>query len=170
VVGDAGCVDEPTVKETIAIAASPGTVYGLVSDVVGMPEWAVECERCQWLGNVGAARPGARFRGRNRRGRHRWSTVSTVTAAEPGVRFSFKVSSLGMPVAAWAYDIEAADGGCVVTESTTYQTGFLLRRVLAPVATGVRTREERCAENRRNITRSLERLKTTAEASDASRG
>ena len=162
-------MDEPTVKESIAIAAPSGAVYGLVSNVVGMPDWAVECEQCQWLGKATTAQPGARFRGRNRRGWHRWSTVSTVTAAEPGERLSFKVRSLGMPVAEWAYDIEAADDGCVVTESTTYQTGFLLRSVLAPLATGVRTREERCAENRLNIARTLKRLKTAAEAVNASR-
>jgi uncharacterized protein YndB with AHSA1/START domain len=162
-------MDVPTVKESISIAAPPGAVYRLVSDVVGMPDWAVECEQCRWLGKATMAQPGARFRGRNRRGWHRWSTISTVTAAEPGVRFSFKVRSLGMPVAQWSYDIEAADGGCVVTESTTYQTGFLLRSVLAPLATGVNTREQRCVANQRNITRTLERLKAAAEAVSAGR-
>jgi hypothetical protein len=162
-------MDKPTVLESISIAASPGAVYGLVSNVVGMPDWAVECEQCQWLGTETTAQPGARFRGRNRRGWHRWSTVSTVTAAEPGVRFSWKVRSLGLPVAEWAYEIKATDDGCVVTESTVYQTGFLLRRVLAPVATGVRTREERCVQNRHNIARTLERLKTVAEAVNAGR-
>src|SRR5256885_2034195 len=110
----------------------------MVSDVPRMPEWAVENTRCAWLGGATGPRVGARFRGQNRKGRRLWWTTSTVTGADPGRRFAFRVTSLGLPVADWAYEIEPAPHGCIVTESTWYRAGFLLRRVLAPAFTGFR--------------------------------
>ena len=154
---------EPTVGEKIIIRASPAVVYQLVSDVPRMDRWAFECERNTWLGPDTGPRVGARFRGDNRRGWHRWSTTATVVAAQPGHLFAFRVTSFGMPVAVWAYDIHSTPDGTEVTECMWYQAGFLVRRVLAPLGTGVRSRAQRIDDNRRNITRTLERLKDVAE-------
>jgi len=160
-------MSEVTLSASVVVHASPRAVYDLVSDVPGMPRWAAECDRCTWLGDADGPRVGARFRGRNSSGRRRWWTTATVTAAEEGRRFAFRVTSLGMPVSAWAYDIEPGPEGCVVTESTWYQAGFLLRRVLAPLATGSRGRAHRLAANERNIARTLAQLKVAAETSGA---
>jgi Polyketide cyclase / dehydrase and lipid transport len=155
---------EPTVSDQVVVRAPVDVVYRLVSDVPRMGEWVAECERSAWLGGVTGPATGARFRGYNRRGWHRWSTTATVVAAQPGHLFAFRVTSFGLPVSVWAYDVHATTDGCEVTESMWYEAGWLMRRVLAPLGTGVRDRAGRVAENRRNIARTLGQLKAAAEA------
>jgi hypothetical protein len=156
---------EPTVTGSVAVDAPVDTVYELVSDVTRMGAWAVECERNVWLADATGPRVGARFRGHNRRGWRRWSTTATVVAAQPGHLFAFRVTSFGMPVSVWAYDVHAAPDGCEVSESMWFHSGRFLRWVLAPLGTGVHGREHRLAENRRNIAGTLAGLKAAAEAS-----
>lgn len=153
----------PDATASIAIDAPAEEVYALVSDVPGMSRWTVECDGGRWLDAATGARVGARFRGHNRIGRRRWVTTGTVTAADPGRRFAFRVSSFGMPVADWAYDIAPTAAGCLVTESTWYRAGPVLRYLLAPLATGVTSRTRRTTTNERNILRTLQNLKSTAE-------
>jgi uncharacterized protein YndB with AHSA1/START domain len=157
-------MSQPDATASVAVQAPPDLVYAMVSDVPRMPEWAVECEHNTWLGRDTGPRVGARFRGHNHRGPFHWWTLATVTAAEPGRRFAFRVTSFGLPVAEWAYDIEATDGGCVVTESTWYQVLWVHRYVLAPVFTAMPSRVVRTAANQRNIECTLEQLKAAAEA------
>jgi polyketide cyclase/dehydrase/lipid transport protein len=161
---------EPTAGGSILVNASPAVVYGLVSDVPRMSRWAVECERNFWLGTDTGPRVGARFRGHNRRGWHRWSTTATVVAAQPGHLFAFRVTSLGLPVSVWAYDIHETTEGTEVSECMWYEAGLLVRRMLAPVGTGVRNRAHRIEENKRNIARTLEQLKAAAERTEADSG
>jgi Polyketide cyclase / dehydrase and lipid transport len=153
------------VEVGVDIAAPGDTVYALVSDVRRMGEWSPECERCEWLGGADRAAAGARFRGRNRIGVRRWSTVSTVVAAEPGRAFGFRTSALGLPVAEWRYAIAPIAGGCRVTERWTDARGPLMKAI-GLVGTGVR---DRAAHNRVGMERTLARLKAVAEAS-ATRG
>jgi uncharacterized protein YndB with AHSA1/START domain len=155
---------EPTASARVTVRAQPDLVYDLVTDVEHMPDWMVECQRHTWRGRDAGPRVGARFRGHNRRGWRRWSTTATVTDADRGRRFAFRVTSFGLPVSAWSYDIERSPDGCAVTESMEYRAGWLLRYVLAPVATGMTNRAARIAENERNIARTLAQLKAAAEA------
>jgi uncharacterized protein YndB with AHSA1/START domain len=155
---------EPAATGTVTINAPPDAVYSLVSDVTRMSDWAAECQRNVWLGDVTGPRVGARFRGFNRRGWWRWSTTATVASAQPGHLFAFRVTVFGRPVSVWAYDIHPTADGCEVSESMWYLAGPLLSLVLAPVATGVRGKGHRLAENRRNIARTLEGLKAATEA------
>jgi hypothetical protein len=149
---------EPTATAEITVGAQPQAVYDLVSDVTRIGDFAVECRSCEWI-DAGGPADGARFKGSNRRGVRRWSTVSRVTDAEPGRRFGFETSSLGTPVARWQYDLVATADGCQVTESTwDRRPGWF--RVASIVATGVR---DRTAENSQNIRTTLERLKAVVE-------
>jgi uncharacterized protein YndB with AHSA1/START domain len=157
-------MSEASAAGRVIVDAPPEVVYQLVSDVPRMSQWAVENQRNVWLSPDTEPRVGARFRGHNRRGWHRWSTTATVVAAQPGHLFAFRVRSFGFPVAVWAYDIHETPDGTEVTESMWYQAGFLVRRVLAPLGTGVASRARRIDDNRRNIARTLERLKAAAEA------
>lgn len=99
------------------IAAPPGKVWDLVSDLPRMGEWSPENEGGKWM--KGASRPvrGAVFRGHNKNGLRRWSTTVTVTECEPGKVFEFAVSSGPLDVANWRYEFEATPTGCRVTES-----------------------------------------------------
>jgi len=145
------------------VAAPAERVWALVSDVTRMGDWSPETVSCAWVGGATAPAAGARFRGRNRNGRHRWSTACTVTAAEPGRSFAFRVKAGPLEVAEWAYVIETAGQGCRVTESWTDRRGRLLSVLGKPVS-GV---GDRADHNRAGMAETLARLAAAAEASTA---
>lgn len=157
---------EPTAQSSIEIAASPGLVYELVSDVPNLPNWAAETDRCTWLGDADRTVVGARFRGRNKHKRRVWATTCTVTAADPGKRFAFKVHVAGFPSALWRYDIEPTADGCKVTESTRRisprPAALLVNRLLLGIS-------DRDTHNQSNIERTLAKLKEHAEAKASER-
>src|ERR1700712_760477 len=105
------------VKVTTAIAATPSKVWALVSDVTKMGDWSPETQSCEWKGTATGPRAGAQFTGANQNGARRWSTSCVVTAADPGRRFAFEVSSLGMAVAGWSFDLKETATGCELTET-----------------------------------------------------
>ena len=148
------------VAESLEIAAPAETVYAVVTDLPDLPRWAAETVACQWIGGATGPAVGARFRGANRRGPLRWSTTCTVTEAEPGRTFAFRVTTFaGLPVAEWRYDIESVGAGCRVTESTR-DLRPLPMRLVGGVATGVLSRP---AHNRANMRRTLARLRQYVE-------
>lgn len=149
------------VAESVEIAAPPDAVYGVVTDVAGLPRWAAETVGCRWVGGATGVAVGARFRGANRRGPIRWSTTCTVTAADPGRAFAFRVTTVaGIPVSEWRYDIEPVGGGCRVTESWR-DLRHLAMRLAGGVAVGV---IDRPAHNRANMRRTLAALKRHLES------
>lgn len=141
------------------IAASPERVWELISDVTRMGEWSPETTSCRWLGGADAPEVGARFRGSNRSGWRRWTTVCTVTDAEPGGSFAFEVKGGPVPVARWAYEIEATDGGCRVTESWVDRRPRVFAVMMGPLS-GVSDRAE---HNRAGMEETLDRLAEAAE-------
>lgn len=152
------------VGDSTVIEAPAQRVYAMVSDVTRMPEWSPEQAAARWIGGATGPAVGARFRGSNRNGRRHWSTTCTVTAAEPGKRFAFRVSSYGLPVAEWSYDLADTNAGCVVTESTVDRRGWLIRYG-GGVVTGV---WQRPVHNLDGIRRTLAALKAAAESDDRS--
>lgn len=151
------------VEVSTTIAAPPESVYALVADLSRMGEWSPETTGITWLGVAKEPRPGARFRGANRNGVHRWSTICTVVNAEPGRELSWRSSLFGRPVALWRYLFEPdGSGGTRVTESTEDQRGAVFR-ALGGVASGV---NDRTSHNAQSIRVTLERLKVAAETGD----
>ncbi|GAB3579734.1 SRPBCC family protein [Amycolatopsis endophytica] len=151
---------EPGATGRIEIGADPARVYRLVSDPGVLAELSEEYTGFRWLGGNAGARVGARFRGVNRRGLRRWSTVSTITDADEGRRFAFEVRSMSViPVSRWQYDFAATGEGCVVTESTWDRRPGWFRFPSALATGGWR----RAADNRVNIATTLRRLKERAE-------
>jgi Polyketide cyclase / dehydrase and lipid transport len=147
----------------VSIDASPDNVYALVTDLPTLASLAEEARAMEWR-KGDAAGPGAVFKGHNRNGIFRWSTMCTVTDAEPGQVFAFDVRYFGVPVARWRYDIislnDTADGGCRVTERTwDRRPGWFSKT--AWMGTGVRDRD---AANAEHIKLTLQRLKDKAEA------
>jgi hypothetical protein len=141
------------------MAAHPEVVYDLVSDVTRMGEWSPETASCRWVGGAAKAEKGARFRGTNRHGWHRWTTTCTVTVAEPGRCFAFDVTYLGFPIATWSYEFSADGDACLVTETWTDRRAAWMDH-FGPLATGVRDRAE---QNRTSMTTTLARLREAAE-------
>lgn len=143
------------------VAASPERVWELIADLPRMGEWSGENTGGKWTHGSTEAVPGARFRGSNRNGWHRWSTDVTVVEATPGERLSFDVELLGfVSIARWTYEIEATgDGASVVTERwADRRPGWFVP--IGNLATGVGDRTE---HNRATMTRTLDRLAATAE-------
>ena len=154
------------VRESVEIAAHPDDVYALVSDVAAIGRFSPEASGARVRSRGGEPYVGMRFTGRNR-GRlpwQRWSTLCTVTAADPGRRFGFDVAYLGLPIAHWEYALEPVPGGTRVTETWSDRrsgpVGFLAVHGGA-LLTGVR---DRAAHNRASIRVTLERLKAELEA------
>jgi hypothetical protein len=146
------------VEVTRESSAPPDRVYELISDVTRMGEWSPETTACVWLGGATGPEVGARFRGRNQIAWRRWSTTCTVTAADPGRRFAFRVTSGPLAVADWAFDIEPTPDGCRVTESFTDQRGWLITTG-GRLITGVSDRGE---HNRASMGTTLDNLVAAA--------
>ncbi|WP_129311591.1 SRPBCC family protein [Streptomyces sp. L2] len=116
-----------TVSGSIVIGVSPDTAYQAVSRPADMGRWSPENLGTTPDSAAGSAPLGATFVGRNVRGRFRWVTRCTVTAADPGSRFAFRVHAIGIrrprlraPIATWEYRFEpTGDGGTRVTEIWT---------------------------------------------------
>jgi hypothetical protein len=150
---------DESVRVVREVAASPERVWELVADLPRMGEWSNENEGGTWLDGATGPQVGAKFRGENRNGFRRWKTLVTVTESEPGRRFGFDVTSLGLPISTWSYTIEPTEHGCVVTESwTDRRPGFF--KPIARLATGVADRTE---HTRTGMAYTLERLAGAAE-------
>ncbi len=149
-----------TNEARIHIVAQPERLYGLVSDVTRMGEWSPETVGADWLDGALGPAVGARFKGRNKR-RLSWATTSTVTAADPGRRFSFATGKA--PDTTWTYTFAPAGDGTDVTESfeITKPPGAL-GRFLCRLALGI-SWSERETDLVRSMEQTLNRLKAEAE-------
>jgi uncharacterized protein YndB with AHSA1/START domain len=98
---------------SVDIEAPPEHVFGLVSDVTNMGRWSPECHRCEWVGGASGPAVGAKFKGWNKRGFLRWSTVSTVVAVEAPSHLAWEVDGSGMR---WGYRFDPTPSGTRVTE------------------------------------------------------
>jgi hypothetical protein len=142
-----------------SVAAAPDTVYRLISDVTRMGEWSPEATGGRWLKGASGAAVGAQFKGSNRHGWRRWSSKCTVTDADPGKRFAFRVTYGPATVAFWDYTIEPTPDGCVVTEHWTDHRPGLLKTIY-PMLMGI---PDRVAANHTNMQTTLRKLKEAAE-------
>ena len=146
------------------IAAPADELWRAVSDVTRIGEWSPETVKVSWRRGADGPAKGAKFRGWNRNGWHRWYTDCVVVESVPGREFTFDVSSVGLPVARWSYEFEPLEvGHTLVTERWTDRRDGLRGaplRLLGGVVTGSADRRGRNEESMR-IT--LERLKAAFE-------
>ena len=151
---------EKNVQVSTEIARDSDALYDMVAELTDMGKWSPENTGGKWVGGATGPAVGAKFRGSNRSGWRRWSTTSTVTEAEPGKRFVFKVSFAAVPIAEWAYDFKGSGTATVVTETWTDLRPWWMEKGSAPVM-GVWDRPE---HNRKNMEATLASLKSSAEA------
>ena len=142
---------------TVEIAAPPGTVYALVSDLTRMGEFSPECERVEWLDGAAGPAVGSRFVGHNRGGPVKWSRRGRVVSAAPGREFSFVTEEGGREGTTWTYRLRASPGGTTVTES--YQVHWIPWWMHVVDAVTFRRRQLR-----RNMATTLAQLKASAES------
>lgn len=159
-----------TVPDSIVVDVDPEVAYAHVSDVTRMAESSPENKGATIVGGGGSeARVGLEFDGRNKRGPAQWVTRSVVTAADPGRRYAFRVTTYGMRkpwlrtgIASWEYRFEPVDGGTRITETWTDDRRAwpdLAARAFDRFATGSTFAEFQ----RGNIRRTLAKLKTVLE-------
>jgi Polyketide cyclase / dehydrase and lipid transport len=115
-------------SSSIEIAATPGLVYDLITDVIRMGEWSPECYRCEWLDGATVAAPGVRFRGYNRRGRLRWTRTAVIESADRGREFSFTTvhGGAGREETRWRYALAPSSASTSATRSASSSAGTLL--------------------------------------------
>jgi hypothetical protein len=155
-----------TVSRSTDVVAPAEQVWQLVSDLPAMGRLSPENVGGRWLRGATGPAQGARFRGANRRGWRRWSTQVEVVACEPGRRFAFDVSSLGLAVSRWTNDVEPQPGGCRLTETWEDRRGRVIHG-LGRLVTGVPDRRAFSAES---IEQTLAAVKRVAEAGEAPAG
>jgi uncharacterized protein YndB with AHSA1/START domain len=148
---------------TVHIAAPPGLVWDLVSDVTRIGEYSPETFEAEWLDGATGPAVGTRFRGhvkRNGKGPTYW-TVCKIVACEPGREFGFVVEAAGRSVNTWRYRFEPSGTGTDVTESFELNDTPALRIYWTLLGWA------RGRTNRNGMRTTLERIKAVAEASPA---
>jgi uncharacterized protein YndB with AHSA1/START domain len=143
------------VTVSTVIAAAPTTVYDLISDITAMGRYSPETVAAHWLDGATEAGIGTRFAGKNAVGRMSWTTKATITAADRGHRFAFRVPTGARST--WTYALAPVDGGTSVTESMSTERAmpalirFFIRRAGVQdrsdhLRTGMRTTLDRLAQ------------------------
>ena len=151
---------DTTAEVTERIAASPASIYALVSDLPRMGEWSPENRGGKWLDGASEAAVGARFRGHNKKGVRRWSTICTITSASPGERFGFHVSTGPLAVADWTYELRPDGDATVVTERWVDRRPGWMVLLSGPVMGVV----DRATYNREGMRQTLAAVKGCVEA------
>ncbi|MFB8245759.1 SRPBCC family protein [Streptomyces sp. NPDC055952] len=159
--------DQPTVEVATWIAAPPGRVWELVSDVTRMPEMSAELLSAQWADKVTGPAVGARFVGRSRHAQFgEWETTSTVVACDPGREFAWAVGDPAMPSALWRFGLRPDGDGTVLSQWMRMGPG---RSGLSFAIDAMPDKEQkivfvRLREFERSMTATLEHVKRRAEA------
>jgi len=102
--------DRP-LQASVNVAAPPGRVWSVVSDLRRTGEWSPECARILGRGQL---RQRAWFVGLNHRKRVRWATVSRIVSFVPDREISWKVVTNG---SVWTYRLEPTETGTRVVET-----------------------------------------------------
>lgn len=145
---------------TVHMAAPADRIWAFVSDVTNTSRYAEETFEAEWLDGAGAPAVGVRFRGhvlRNGRPPAYWTTCR-ITDCEPGRVFEFAVEAGGRAVTRWRYELAPSGDGTDVTESFRMVDNILTRAYWAILG------RLRGRTNRRNMQRTLERIREIVEA------
>jgi uncharacterized protein YndB with AHSA1/START domain len=106
--------DRPVVEVSIDIAASPGVVWALVTDIDLPARFQDEFQGAEWVEGDGPA-VGSAFRGRNQRNSREWETTSYVVECEPNQAFGWAVDDPLNPGATWTFSLDPIPTGTTLT-------------------------------------------------------
>ena len=141
------------------VAAPPGRVWSLLTDLGRMPEWSPELVRMVAL-KPGGLRAGQWYLGINRRKLVVWPTRSVVAVLDPGHVLAWDTKSSG---ARWIWEISPDPAGTKVVHRRPVPDGVtLLSKVFAPAFLG--GNDEHADELEAGMARTVAALKAAAEA------
>lgn len=141
------------------VAASPDTVWALLTDFARMPEWSPELVRMVPL-KRGGLRVGQWYLGVNRRKAVVWPTRNVLAVLEPGRTLAWDTKSSG---ARWIWELSPDPAGTRVIHRRPVPSGVtLLSKAFAPLALG--GSDEHADELEAGMRRTVQRLKAAAEA------
>jgi len=160
--------DGPSTQVEVRVSAPPEVLWPLVTDIDLPGRFSEEFQGAEWVDGAHGAAVGARFRGRNEhRSIGQWETTSIVFVCDTNSAFGWKVSDVEKPAATWRFDLEPTADGTATTLRQSVQLG--------PGRSGLtivldqrpdmeeRIIERRLAEHQRNMTATVEGIKTLAE-------
>ncbi|MFF3596919.1 SRPBCC family protein [Kitasatospora indigofera] len=157
-----------TTAVTVTVGLPPERFWDLAVDVTRIGEWSPECVRAGWTSRAGAVpRAGDRFQARNRYPDGFVATVECVVteAVRPAV-FAWVVlddaKDPARPGSLWRYDLRAAGGGTLVTQTFTHGPGLTGLREGAENGPGPEVVAGRLAQLRRNMTVTLRAMARAA--------
>jgi len=142
------------------IAASPDTLYDMVSDLPRMGELSPENTGGMWINGATGPEVGAVFRGTNSHGDKHWATTAVIERAERGKEFVFRTSVGPIKIARWGYTFEPVDNGTKVTETWDDMRNWVAKKA-GTVASGV---SNRLTHNRETMEVTLGNLARAARA------
>jgi hypothetical protein len=146
------------ISASVEVAATPESVWGVLSDVTRMSEWSPECRKIFVLGTPKQG-VGTKLLGINRRGWAVWPTTSKVVRYEPGEAIAWKTRESG---ATWSYELAPTASGTSITGRRELSAFTFGTKLLAPVIGGADGHDEELAEG---IRTTLERIKAAIEQS-----
>jgi hypothetical protein len=91
--------------------------------------------------------------------------MGTIVEAEPGRRFSFRVTAMGLKSSQWHYQFDPTSRGCRVTESWIDQRGAIVRTA-GKLAAGA---DHDATSTRAGMEQTLRKLKAVAESAPPTR-
>jgi uncharacterized protein YndB with AHSA1/START domain len=147
---------------TLHMAAPPGRIWALISDVTTIGRFSPETFEARWLDGATGPSVGTRFAGhvrRNGRGPVYWTTC-TITACEPDREFAFAVGVGNAVANTWRYRLEPSGDGTDVTESFQLTDTPVLRVYWALLG------RARGRTNRDGMRTTLERIRAVVEAAE----
>jgi len=159
--------DKPAVEVRTWIDAGPARVWELVSNIELMPAMSSELQSVDWLDGANGPAAGARFTGRSKHeALGEWETTSHVVEFEAERVFGWAVGDPANPSALWRFRLEPKDGGTELSEWMQMGPG---RSGLSYAIDRMPDKEQkivfvRMREFERNMTVTLEQIKTRAEA------
>lgn len=104
---------QPVLEESIDIAATPDTVWTLVSDVRRMAEWSPQVESTRLRGGAEHVADGVEFTNLNTNGSFQWTTHGTVVRLDSGREIAFRIKENW---AVWSLRLEPTSGGTKLTQ------------------------------------------------------
>lgn len=105
-------MDVYRVSAEVDVAAPPGRVWQVVSDITVMPRFSTELQGVEWADGFSGPGLGAQFLGRNRnRAIGEWTTRSQIIAYQPHCAFGWAVGDPENPAATWVFEIRPAGNG-----------------------------------------------------------